>query len=291
MQPQDFLALQTLYPKAKIGDIPNAPGVYFFYHFQNPNPVYIGKSIHLQKRIKSHFLEAKTGKKAFKITHFCDKVGIIETHGEIGALLLEAKLVKLFHPLFNRRLQRTRTLVTLGLEQNHSGFEQVSILRTPLDRFCPSDSSYGLFRNQHHAISHLESLCEQKGLCRKVLGLEPSTHKSGCFALALGQCHGACVGKVPPKWHNLVLKTALAQLQLACWPAQGPITLFETHGRTVAHRIDHWRYLDTHYADQATPLWSFAQDAFFDKDIYHILISHLDKLSEPSASAPTSAIA
>ena len=49
------------------------------------------------------------------------RVDFIETAGELGALLLEARLIKEQSPLFNQRLRRTRRLYSLRLVQTSKG--------------------------------------------------------------------------------------------------------------------------------------------------------------------------
>jgi DNA polymerase III subunit epsilon len=46
------------------------------------------------------------------------RVEWIETAGELGALLLEARLVKELQPLHNRQLRRERTLCAWRLDDN-----------------------------------------------------------------------------------------------------------------------------------------------------------------------------
>ena len=85
---------------------PAAPGVYVFHAQGDRLPLYIGKSINLRARLQSHLRnpdEARMLRQATHITH-------IRTAGEIGALLLEAQMIKQQQPLFNQKLRRNRQL-------------------------------------------------------------------------------------------------------------------------------------------------------------------------------------
>ncbi|MCB5392478.1 hypothetical protein LIP47_17190, partial [Eggerthella lenta] len=67
-------------------------------------PLYIGKSINIRSRVLSHLRtqdEAAMLRQSRRISWIC-------TAGEIGALLLEARLIKEQQPLFNKRLRRNR---------------------------------------------------------------------------------------------------------------------------------------------------------------------------------------
>ena len=83
-------------------ELPKATGVYFFYsksNTQNPTPVYVGKAINIQNRVKNHFQQP-----SYRDDLFIDKIhkiGYIKTNSEIEALVLEAKLIKKYQPRFN----------------------------------------------------------------------------------------------------------------------------------------------------------------------------------------------
>lgn len=92
-----------------IADMPSAPGVYLFHGHEGDLPLYIGKSVNLRSRLLSHLRtadEARMLRQTRRITH-------IRTAGEIGALLLEARLIKEMHPLFNQKLRHNRQLCAL----------------------------------------------------------------------------------------------------------------------------------------------------------------------------------
>lgn len=85
-------------------------------------PLYIGKSVNIRSRVMSHLRtpdEASMLRQSRRITW-------IETAGELGALLLEARLIKEQQPLFNKRLRRNRQLCSL---QVNAGKPQVVYAR------------------------------------------------------------------------------------------------------------------------------------------------------------------
>jgi DNA polymerase-3 subunit epsilon len=96
-------------------DIPESPGVYLFYG-DPPNrvgsacppaaglPLYVGKSRNLRARVLSHFSGAPKGGQAARMVRETRRVDWVETAGELGALLLEAKLLKQLQPVYNKPL-------------------------------------------------------------------------------------------------------------------------------------------------------------------------------------------
>jgi len=78
-------------------DLPKTSGVYFFY--DKKELIYIGKAINIQSRVKNHFQQP-----SYRDNLFIDrvnKIGFFETNSEIGALILEANLIKKYQPKFN----------------------------------------------------------------------------------------------------------------------------------------------------------------------------------------------
>src|SRR5262249_30805838 len=85
--------------------IPEGPGVYRFYGVSGP-PVYVGQSVHLRARVRSHSSSDYASANDVRISSEIQRIEFDETAGELGALLLEARLVKDLLPLHNHRLRR-----------------------------------------------------------------------------------------------------------------------------------------------------------------------------------------
>lgn len=86
-----------IYPKV-YKDIPESPGIYVF--FKKDTPIYIGKAINLKSRVSSYFnlnLEAKTAKMISEAKY----IGYVNVSNDFEALLLEAKLIKVYKPKYN----------------------------------------------------------------------------------------------------------------------------------------------------------------------------------------------
>ena len=107
---QQALALEqssaTLPPQleTRVADIPESAGVYIFYG-EGPLPLYIGKSVKLRSRVLAHFQAASRAPREMRIAQEIRRIEWLETAGEIGARLLEARLVKEKRPVYNRHLR------------------------------------------------------------------------------------------------------------------------------------------------------------------------------------------
>ncbi|OHC73104.1 MAG: DNA polymerase III subunit epsilon [Rhodoferax sp. RIFCSPLOWO2_12_FULL_60_11] len=97
-------ASATLPPQleSRVADIPESVGVYIFYG-EGPLPLYIGKSINLRSRVLAHFQAASRAPREMRMAQEIRRIEWLETAGEIGALLLEARLVKEKRPAYNRQ--------------------------------------------------------------------------------------------------------------------------------------------------------------------------------------------
>ena len=111
-----------------IDDLPDGPGVYFFYG-ANDLPLYIGKSINLRSRVLSHFSNDHGSNKDMRIGQEIKRVEWVETAGELGALLLESRLIKERQPIHNQRLRRARQLCAWRLSQIPSTNPLVTLVR------------------------------------------------------------------------------------------------------------------------------------------------------------------
>ena len=100
-----------------ISDIPDSPGVYLFFG-EGALPLYIGKSVTMRTRVLSHFQSAAKVARELRILTEIRRVEWIETAGELGALLLESRLVKEKQPVYNRQLRREKALCSWQLMED-----------------------------------------------------------------------------------------------------------------------------------------------------------------------------
>ena len=259
-----------------IDQIPESPGVYLFFG-EGPLPLYIGKSIKLRSRVMSHFQAASREAREMRIAQEIRRIEWIETAGELGALLLEARLVKEKQPVYNRQLRREKTLCAWRLDDKPLARPLLTLVRGDDLQPAQFGRMYGVYRSKNQAISSLRELADKHFLCLHALGLESG--KGRCFAHQIGRCKGVCCGEEKPELHYLRLQLALSEQKLLVWPHAGPVGLREHNpqsGRTDIHIFDQWCHLATvqdeaELADALTSRTSLA----FDLDTYRLLLKHL----------------
>jgi DNA polymerase-3 subunit epsilon len=260
-------------------DLPEGPGVYLF-RGEGGALLYVGKSRNLRSRVLDHFAsEHRSGKEA-KLTRQVRSVEWVETGGELGALLLESRLVKDLAPSANRRLRKPAGLQCVRLEPVADGLE---VRIGPLEAPAPGDESevYGPFRTERDARRALEGKALEAGLCLKAMGLERG--EGSCFALQLGRCRGACIGKEPRALHDARLRLALVSLRQKPWPFPGAVGIRERGPAgegSVLHVIDRWRHLGTATEEaEVAALLDRAAGAPFDPDGYRIVVRCLERVA------------
>jgi DNA polymerase-3 subunit epsilon len=266
-----------------VSDIPETAGVYSFYG-EGTLPLYIGKSIKLRSRVMAHFQAATREAREMRISQEIRRIEWVETAGELGALLLEARMVKDQQPVYNRQLRRENTLCAWRLETNPRARPLLKLIRGEDLDPREFDQLYGVYRSKNQALSGLRELADTNSLCLQSLGLE--TGKGRCFAQQIGRCKGVCCDLEAPEVHFLRLKLALTQQQLHVWPHPGKVGLREYNastGRTDVHIFDQWCHLATVHDDGELEeaLTTSAPALAFDLDTYRLLIKQLNGPGKP----------
>jgi excinuclease Cho len=249
-----------------IEDAPTGAGVYTFHGQEGDLPLYIGKSVNIRARLLSHLRtpdEARMLRQTQRISH-------IRTAGEIGALLLEAQMIKAQHPLFNQKLRRNQQLCSLQL----TGEVPQVVYARDID-FAKQPELYGLYASRHAALDALRAVADQHKLCYGPLGLEKLPPGKACFRAAIRQCAGVCRGNETPEAHRERLFSSLLALRVECWPYPGAVGLVERDGEfTQIHVVQHWCYLGSAPTPEAARQLSQTAKqvaANFDADGYKIL--------------------
>jgi DNA polymerase-3 subunit epsilon len=259
-----------------VTDVPQGPGVYIFYG-ESTLPLYVGKSVKLRSRVMSHFQATSRNAREMRIAQEIRRIEWTETAGELGALLLEARLIKELQPLHNRQLRRERNLCAWRLESNPNSRPLLVLVQG--EDLVPEQFAalYGPYRSKNQAQSHLRELADAQGLCLQAMGLESG--KGRCFAHQIGRCKGVCCGEEVPERHLLRLQMALASHRLQAWPFAGKVGLREHHAgseRSDIHVFDQWCHLATVQSedDLQDVLHSRVDPLAFDLDTYRLAVKH-----------------
>lgn len=163
---------------SQINKLPSTIGVYLFY--QKDKPIYIGKSINVKARVRSHFQSAQLVAKERQIINFASRIKYFPTISEFDALLLEAKLIKKYEPKYNVILKDDKHYLYIKISISEE-FPKVTAVRRENDGQSLYFGPLGSTKVTQSVISVLRSIipfCTSVGLSR-----------SACFYSKIGLCN------------------------------------------------------------------------------------------------------
>jgi DNA polymerase-3 subunit epsilon len=270
-----------------IADIPEAPGVYLFYADTDANtalPLYVGKSVDMRSRVLAHFSGDLRAAKEMRISQEVKRIEWMETAGELGALLNEARLIKELLPTLNRTERRASGFFGFEWNGDMDSDAPLQLVASGRSETLRLENLFGTFRTKRLAQDALTAIATEQGLCPAILGLEAKRHKgSACFAHQIQRCRGACCGKETLRAHNLRLIAAMQSLRLAQWPWRGAIGVREKRGeRCDVHLFDRWCFLGSATSEaEVFEKLEVRGEPLFDLDIYKIMQKFLATKKKP----------
>jgi DNA polymerase-3 subunit epsilon len=183
--------------------LPEDCGVYYF-HNQNGDVIYVGKSINIKKRIMEHFA-GKTAK-AKKMQREVHDISHEVTGSELAALLLESHEIKTLQPVYNTAQKpRKKTYCVFTYTDNH-GYKRLAASKN----LKSLDVIY-TFKRREEAVNTLRFFLSEYQLCQRKTDLESG--EGACFHYHLKTCLGACIGEESPESYNERVDTAIARIQ------------------------------------------------------------------------------
>ncbi len=189
-------------------DLPEAPGVYYF-HDQDGVVIYVGKSIHIKKRVIQHFKENTT--KSSKMQQRVHDITYVLTGSELIAVLFENREIKRLQPEINRAQRRKSFPFAIYYYFDEGGYLQFKIRKKNKIDSPGTAAILHELPDHRSATSYLRSLTDKYGLCQKKADID--TGPGPCFYHQVGKCAGACVGLEHPDDYNLRVREAVAATQ------------------------------------------------------------------------------
>ncbi len=182
-------------PKETIQSLPEAPGVYYFED-QDHQVIYVGKSIHIKKRVLQHFV--KMTRKAEQLQSRAYHIHFERTGSELIAMLLESTEIKRLQPELNKSQKTVSLPHKLICYKNARGYLTLKIITSKNES---AEHEYiKSFRSKNAAQQYLAWLTREFELCASIN--KESTNGKSCFLYSLEICRGACMGLEHPKDYN-----------------------------------------------------------------------------------------
>jgi DNA polymerase III subunit epsilon len=180
-----------------LSQLPDDPGVYVFRN-EAGQPLYVGKSVAVKSRARAHFCQPGDW------TGQAEVVDYIPTHSELGALVLENRLIKQWRPPGNRALKRTDRWVYLVCRLDIP----FPILEVAPEPAAGRAVTIGPVKGKdacQELADQLTSLFKLRHCGRRmVLREHPSLYGQ------MGRCVSPCLGDLDPNAYRRKLDEALA---------------------------------------------------------------------------------
>ena len=197
---------KLLHPRLKLeefDEIPNKPGIYKFYDEQQ-SLIYIGKSIHIKKRVEQHLRNTKT-RKGIELRLAIASIQHELTGSELIALLKESEEIKKNQPHFNRSQRNVHFSHGIYMHTDQNGYKNLHIKKNN-----GNEPAIITFTSLQSAKSYLEFWLSDYELCQRLCNLHPGN--SACFNYGIKKCHGACIGEEPAENYNAKIERLLERL-------------------------------------------------------------------------------
>ncbi len=183
-----------------LSTLPDDPGVYIFRD-EHGRPLYVGKSISLRTRARAHFC-APAG-----WTERAEVVDYRSTNSELGALVLENRLIKEWRPAGNRALKRTERYCYLRCRLDIP-FPVFDVAAEPAAGHAVNIGPLGSRALARELADQLTSLYRLRQCGRKLkLREHPSAYGQ------MGRCVSPCLGDLDPNAYRGQLDAALAHFE------------------------------------------------------------------------------
>ncbi len=175
----------------RVGTFPHLPGIYIFRDASG-TVLYVGKARDLRKRIGNYFRsgDAVDVKTRMMLARASDLEYAL-TSSEKEALLLEASLIKKYRPRYNVVLRDDKNYLSIRLDPRDP-YPRLDIVRRFQKDGALYFGPYPSARAARDTLKYLHQLFPLR-LCK---GKKLIERERPCLNFSMGQCLGACAGKV-----------------------------------------------------------------------------------------------
>ncbi len=181
--------------KKKIGDFPDAPGVYLMKD-KAGRILYVGKASSLKKRISSYF-QKPAGEKTQALLLRTSDIDYIQTVSGAQALLLENSLIKKHEPYYNAALKDDKSYPFVKISTRDT-YPYLAIVRGKREQGAKYYGPYTNVKLLRAAVKALRAIFPFRS-CRRL-------PKKPCLYWQLKLCPGMCVQQIDRRVYRQTLR-------------------------------------------------------------------------------------
>jgi excinuclease ABC subunit C len=171
-------------------NLPMSPGVYRMINAAG-DVLYVGKAKNLKKRVASYTSPSRLSTRLARMVAATSTMEFVTTHTEAEALLLEANLIKRFHPRYNILLRDDKSFPSIHLTSGHA-FPRVlkhrGARKEEGDYFGPFASA--------GAVNQSLTVLEQAFLLRSCSDAVFEGRTRPCLLYQIKRCSAPCVDRI-----------------------------------------------------------------------------------------------
>ncbi len=169
--------------KKIIDNLPTTFGVYIFK--KNSEILYVGKSVNIKARVRSHLENAQLDKKEALIVTQSNNLDWITTENEVQALLLESELIKKYQPKYNVIWKDDKSYLYIKITVSDD-YPKIFLTRKK-DIESDKNKAKNLYFGPFSAVKVVESLISD---IRHIIPFctEKNLGKKPCFYSKIGLC-------------------------------------------------------------------------------------------------------
>ncbi|MFH1749357.1 MAG: excinuclease ABC subunit UvrC [bacterium] len=257
---------------SKKQNIPQNPGVYFFYNSDN-KIIYIGKAKNLKIRIKSYFQKNLDSPKTKILVDEIHRLEYQVHNSEIEAIISESLEIKKHLPKYNIKQKDDKTYSYIGIikrsENKVLDFPQIQITRDPQFR---QNKYFGPFTNSTNLKQVLKFIRKIIPYCTN-----KKYTKRACFGYYLDLCPGICTQKIAPKDYQKNIKAlewffSGKTTKVRQWLEKEMQNLSKQKEYEKAAQIrDRMELIDNLHKFSSLSIKKYSQDASTVKELYEII--------------------
>ena len=192
----------------EISALPVRTGVYLLKDSKG-DVLYVGKAASLRHRVKSYFsAPQKLAPKIRKLAASAQDLDFIITDSEQEALILEANLIKKYHPRYNVRLKDDKSYPYIKVSLNEAWPRVYKTRRFEQD----GGRYFGPYASARSVNRTLDVLRKLFRFCspRSVITGKKSRP---CFDFYIGRCVGACSGEISKEEYREIIDKVVLFLE------------------------------------------------------------------------------
>ncbi len=174
---------------------PKSPGIYFWLN-KNKESIYIGRANNLRQRL-SQYWQKNIDSKTWEMLKNANDLKYQETENILESIILEAKNIKKYWPLYNIKDRDNRSFIYVLIDKNQ--YPKIKLIRErQIDNLNKKDFHiYGPYQSFKLINTALK-------LIRKIFPYSLCQQNQGkpCFDRQIGLCPGLCTGEIDAKTYN-----------------------------------------------------------------------------------------